>query len=349
MTQRVPRTLVSAHVGAASPLRGAERRTALKTLASLAAASGAASVSPWVRAQSWPSRPVRWVLPSAAGSAPDIIARMLSEKLSAVLGQQVIIDNRPGAAGNIAAQHVARSAPDGYTFLFGQASTLAVNPYTFKSTGFDADRDFAAVISIGVSPFMFAVTPSLKAQSMAELIALARAEPGKLSFATSASRNLSHISGEMLKATAGINMVHVPYKGSQQAAADTVAGLTHLYIDSIPAMSSYAQSGRLRVIGVSARNRVPGFESVPTINETLPSFEAVGWFAVVAPAGTPTEIIERTNRELNAILAQPEVGRRMRGFGMFDFGGTSAELDRFMKAERSKWAKVMREARIEPE
>jgi tripartite-type tricarboxylate transporter receptor subunit TctC len=184
---------------------------------------------------------------------------------------------------------------------------------------------------------------------MAELIALARAEPGKLSFATSASRNLSHISGEMLKATAGINMVHVPYKGSQQAAADTVAGLTHLYIDSIPAMSSYAQSGRLRVIGVTARSRVPGFESVPTVNETLPGFEAVGWFAIVAPAGTPADVIARTNRELNTILAQPDVGQRMRGFGMFDFGGSSADLDRFMKSERSKWAKVMHEARIEPE
>jgi tripartite-type tricarboxylate transporter receptor subunit TctC len=334
---------VRSEAGRPTPARG--RRTAVKALAALVVAAQ----GPAARAQAWPARPIRWVLPSAAGSAPDIIARMLSEKLSAVLGQQVVIDNRPGAAGNIAAQHVARSAADGYTFLFGQASTLAINPYTFKTTGFDADRDFAAVISMGVSPFMFAVTPSLNAQSIAELIALARAEPGKLSFATSASRNLSHISGEMLKATAGINMVHVPYKGSQQAAADTVAGLTHLYIDSIPAMSSYAQSGRLRVIGVSARTRVPGFESVPTINETLPGFEAVGWFAVVAPAGTPADIVERVNRELNAILGQPEVGQRMRGFGMFDFGGSAADLDRFMKAERSKWAKVMREARIEPE
>jgi len=327
----------------APPAQG--RRRALRAVSALAVAAA----SPLASAQAWPARPIRWVLPSAAGSAPDIIARMLSDKLSAALGQQIIIDNRPGAAGNIAAQTVARSAPDGYTFLFGQASTLAINPYTFKSTGFDADRDFAAVISIGVSPFMFAVTPSLKAHTMAELIALARAEPGKLSFATSASRNLSHISGEMLKATAGIDMVHVPYKGSQQAAADTVAGLTHLYIDSIPAMSSYAQSGRLRVIGVTARSRVPGFESVPTVNETLPGFEAVGWFALVAPAGTPPEVISRSNRELNTILGQPDVGQRMRGFGMFDFGGSSADLDQFMKSERSKWAKVMREARIEPE
>ena len=345
MTERDSKVFDSVVVNQAST----GRRVALKAIASLATAGGIASMTQRAHAQAWPARPVRWVLPSAAGSAPDIIARMLSDKLSAALGQQVIIDNRPGAAGNIAAQTVARSTPDGYSFLFGQASTLAVNPYTFKSTGFDADRDFAAVINIGVSPFMFAVTPSLKAETMADLIALARAEPGKLSFATSASRNLSHISGEMLKATAGINMVHVPYKGSQQAAADTVAGLTHLYIDSIPAMSSYAQSGRLRVIGVSARTRVPGFEAIPTINETLPGFEAVGWFALVAPAGTPADIIERTNRELNAILAQPEVGQRMRGFGMFDFGGSAADLDRFMKAERAKWARVMREARIEPE
>jgi tripartite-type tricarboxylate transporter receptor subunit TctC len=301
------------------------------------------------QAQAWPSKPIRWVLPSAAGSAPDIIARLLSEKLVPELGQQVVIDNRPGAAGNIAAQAVARATPDGYTYLFGQASTLAVNPYTFKSTGFDADRDFAAVISIGVSPFMIGVNPELKVNTVAQLVALAKAQPGKLSFATSASRNLSHITGEMLKSVTGIDMLHVPYKGSPQAAQDTIAGQTQLFIDSIPTMSAFIKSGRLKVVGVSSARRMPGFEDVPAIAETIPGFEAVGWFAIVAPANTPADIIARMNKEMNSILAIPDVAQRMRQFGMFEYGGSAAELDRFMRSERSKWARVMREAKIEPE
>lgn len=300
-------------------------------------------------AQAWPSKPVRWVVPAAPGSAPDIIARILTDKVTPELGQQILVDNRPGAAGNIAAQAVARSPADGYTYLFGQASTLAVNPYTFKSTGFDADRDFVGVISIGVSPFMFAVTPTVRANTVAEFVALAKQQPGRISFATSSSRNLSHISGEMLKSAAGIDMVHVPYKGSQQAATDTVSGATQLYIDSIPAMAAHIQSGRLRVIGVTAPRRVPGFENIPAFSETLPGFEAVGWFAIVAPAGTPADIVGAMNREVNKVLAQPDVAQRMRQFGMFDYGGTPADLDRFMRAERTKWARVIREARIEPE
>lgn len=300
-------------------------------------------------AQAWPAKPVRWILPSAAGSAPDIIARLLSERLAQSWGQQVIVDNRPGAAGNVAAQAAARAPADGYTFFFGQASTLAINPYTFKSVGFDADRDFIGVVNIGVSPFMLAVTPQVKAGSVAELIALAKAEPGRLSFATSASRNLSHITGEMIKSAAGIEMVHVPYKGSPQAAQDTIAGQTQLYIDSIPAMAAHIQSGRLRVIGVSAERRVPGFEAIPTVAETLPGFAAVGWFAIVAPAGTPAETVARVNRDVNAVLAAPDIATRMRQFGMFDGGGAPETLDRFMKSERTKWARVIRDARIEPE
>ncbi|NBR29777.1 MAG: tripartite tricarboxylate transporter substrate binding protein, partial [Betaproteobacteria bacterium] len=177
----------------------------------------------------------------------------------------------------------------------------------------------------------------------------AKAQPGKLSFATSASRNLSHITGEMLKSVTGIDMLHVPYKGSPQAAQDTIAGQTQLFIDSIPTMSAFIKSGRLKVVGVSSARRMPGFEDVPAIAETIPGFEAVGWFAIVAPANTPADIIARMNKEMNTILAIPDVAQRMRQFGMFEYGGSAAELDRFMRSERSKWARVMREARIEPE
>lgn len=300
-------------------------------------------------AQTWPARPVRWIHTSPPGSAADIIARVLSERLSASWGQQVIIDNRPGAAGNIAAQAAARAAADGYNYFFGVASTLAVNPYTFKSLPFDAERDFAPVASIGISPFMIAVNPAVPLKSIGELIAFARSQPGKLSYATSGSRNLPHITGELLKHSAGIDMLNVPYKGSPAAAQDTIAGRTEIYIDSVPAMAAHVASGRLRILGVTASRRIAGFEAIPAVAETIADFAAVGWFALLAPAGTPPEIITRVNADVNAVLAIPEIAVRMRQFGVFDGGGTPDQLDRFLRAERSRWQKVIRDAKIEPE
>ena len=319
------------------------------TLGALCAWQAAAQGGPQGSHANWPTRSVRLIVSQAAGGAPDIVARLVSERLSRNWNQQVIVDNRPGSGNVIGAQVAARAPADGYTLFFATAAALVTNPYTFKSPGFDADRDFAAVISIGVSPFMIGVNPELKINTVAQLVALAKAQPGKLSFATSASRNLSHITGEMLKSVTGIDMLHVPYKGSPQAAQDTIAGQTQLFIDSIPTMSAFIKSGRLKVVGVSSARRMPGFEDVPAIAETIPGFEAVGWFAIVAPANTPADIIARMNKEMNSILAIPDDAQRMRQFGMFEYGGSAAELDRFMRSERSKWARVMREAKIEPE
>ena len=300
-------------------------------------------------AQAWPTKPVRWILPSAAGSAPDVVARLLGDRLSTVWGQQVLIDNRPGAAGNIAAVATRNSTPDGYTYFFAQASTMAVNPFTFKSIPFDPDKDFAGVITIGLSPFMFGLNTALPITSVPELIAYAKANPGKLSFATSASRNLSHISGELLKGVAGIDMLHVPYKGSPQAAQDAISGQVQIFIDSIPTMSAHIQSGRLRVVGVTSPKRVPGYESIPTFAETLPGFSAVGWFALLAPAATPRDAINRVNKDINAVLAIPEIAQRMHTLGMFDGGGTPEGLDSFLRTERAKWQRVIRDAKFELE
>ena len=300
-------------------------------------------------AQAWPERPVRWIHTSPPGSSADIVARVLSEPLGARWGRSVIIDNRPGAAGNIAAQAAARSAPDGYNYFFGVASTLAVNPSTFKTVPFDAERDFVGVAHLGVSPFMIAVNPSLPVTTVAELVALAKERPGKLAFATSGVRNLPHITGELFKAIAGIDMLNVPYKGSPQAVQSLIASDTQVYFDSVPALAPHIGGGRLRVLGVSSARRLPGFESIPAIGETLPGFVAVGWFALVAPAGTPAEVIARVNRDINSVLAQPEVARRMRELGVFDGGGPPQELDRFMAAERARWKKVVRDAGIDPE
>jgi tripartite-type tricarboxylate transporter receptor subunit TctC len=300
-------------------------------------------------AQAWPERPVRWIHTSPPGSSADIIARVLSEPLALRWGRQVIIDNRPGAAGNIAAQAAARSAPDGYNYFFGVASTLAVNPYTMKSVPFDAERDFVGVANIGVSPFMIAVHPALPVNSVADLIRQAKDNPGKLSFATSGTRNLPHITGELFKRSARIDMLNVPYKGSPQAVQSLIAGDTQVYFDSVPALAQHIPGGRVRVIGVSAGKRLTGFESIPTVAETLPGFIAVGWFALVAPAGTPPELVRRVNGDVNAVLAQPEMAHRMRELGVFEGGGTPAEVDAFMRNERARWQKVTRDAGIEPE
>jgi tripartite-type tricarboxylate transporter receptor subunit TctC len=301
------------------------------------------------QAQTWPERPVRWIHTSPPGSSADIVARVLSEPLATRWGRQVIIDNRPGAAGNIAAQAAARAAPDGYNYFFGVASTLAVNPYTFKSVPFDAERDFVGVANLGVSPFMIAVNALVQAKTLAELIALAKAQPGKLAFATSGPRNLPSITGELFKATAGIDMLNVPYKGSPQAVQSLIAGETQVYIDSVPALAPHLAGGRLRVLGVTSPRRIAGFESIPAVAETLPGFAAVGWFALLAPAGTPGEIVLRVNQDLDAVLALPGVAQRMRELGVFEGGGSPQELDRFMREERARWQKVIREAGIEPE
>jgi tripartite-type tricarboxylate transporter receptor subunit TctC len=261
----------------------------------------------------------------------------------------VITDNRPGAAGNIAAQAAARASPDGYNYLFGVASTLAVNPFTLKTVPFDVERDFAPVALIGLSPFMIAVNPTLPVTSMAELITVAKAKPSKLTFATPASRNLQHITGELLKHRAGIDMLNIPYKGSPAAAQDTIAGQTDIYIDSVPAMAAHVSSGRLRVIAVTSPRRVPGFDSIPTVAETVAGFAAVGWFALLAPVGTPAEAIARVNRDVNAVLAQPETAQRLQQLGVFDGGGTPHQLQRFLRSEREQWQRVIRDAGIEPE
>ena len=303
----------------------------------------------YAQAQAWPSKPIRWVLPSAAGSAPDIIARLLSEKLVPELGQQVVIDNRPGAAGNIAAQAVARAAPDGYTYLFGQASTLAVNPYTFKSTGFDADRDFAAVISIGVSPFMIGVNPELKVNTVAQLVALAKAQPGKLSFATSASRNLSHITGEMLKSVTGIDMLHVPYKGSGAVYPDLMAGRVTLLTDVMGSALGQVKGGKVRALGITSLQRSRTLPDVPTIAEQgYPGFEFGTWFGFFAPAATPPDAVKKLEAAVLQALQTEAVKERLNAVGAQLLPGPGAAFAKWYLNDVERWAKLVREGRLQP-
>jgi tripartite-type tricarboxylate transporter receptor subunit TctC len=300
-------------------------------------------------AQTWPAKPVKFHVAGAAGSAPDIIARLIGEDLARIWGEQVVVENRPGAAGNLGTAAAAKAPADGYNILFGQAAPLALNQHTFKSLPFDAEKDFVPVVMVGLSPMMIAVNSDLPVKSVSDLIALAKAQPGKINFGTSSQRNIPHLTGVMLASMAGVQLVHVPYKSNQQAAAETMAGLTQVYVDGIPPIVGHLKAGRLRVIAVSSAQRLSNFPDVPAVSETLPGFQFGGWFAILAPAGTPREVVERLNRDANTVLRAPAMVERLRGFGVYDPGGTPEELAAFLRNERASYAQAVKAARIEPE
>jgi tripartite-type tricarboxylate transporter receptor subunit TctC len=308
----------------------------------------AALASAAAGAQTWPSRPVRMIVPQAAGGLPDIVARVVSGQLSQALGQQVFIENRAGDE-IMGTQAVARAAPDGYTYLFAPASVLVINQYIAKILPYSAEDDFASVAMVGLSPLALIASPELNVNSLAQFIALAKANPGKLAFASPGLRTLPGMLGEMLKIRTGIDVLHVPYKGAQ-GVQDTVAGRTQLTIQGIPAIAAVVQRGQLRALAVSSPRRLPELPDVPSFSETLPGFEFNGWFAVVAPTGTPRAAIQRMNLELNRILLDGEMEQRLRALGIYTEGtGTPEDVDAFLKSERAFWSRVVRELKIEPE
>jgi len=299
-------------------------------------------------AQSWPSRPVRLIVPQAAGGMPDIVARVISSPLSRELGQQVLVDNRAGD-GNLGAQAAARAAADGYTYLFAPASVLAINPYMAKILPYSPEDDFASVAMVGLSPLALIASPELNVNTLAQLIELAKANPGKLAFTSPGQRTLPGMLGEMLKIRAGIRLLHVPDK-SAQGVQDTIAGRIQLSIQGIPAIAAVVQRGQLRALAVSSPRRIPELPDVPTFSETMPGFEFNGWFAVVAPTGTPRAAIERMNLEFNRLLLDGEMEQRLRALGIYTEGtGPPEEIDAFLKSERAFWSRVVRELKIEPE
>ena len=265
-------------------------------------------------AQSWPSRPVRMIVPQAAGGTPDIVARVISGRLSRELGQQVLVENRAGD-GTLGAQAVARAAADGYTYLFAPASVLAINQYMAKILPYSPEDDFASVAMVGLSPLALIASPELNVNSLAQLIALAKANRDKIAFASPGLRTLPGMLGEMLKIRAGISLLDVPYKGAQ-GVQDTVAGRTQLSIQGIPAIAAVVQRGQLRALAVSSPRRLPELPDVPTFSETLPGFAFNGWFAVVAPTGAPRQAIQRMNLEFNRILLDGEMEQRLRALGV---------------------------------
>jgi len=292
----------------------------------------------------YPTKPVRLVVPFPACGTTDIIARATAQKLSEAWGQQVIVDNRPGAGGNIGSELVAKSAPDGYTLLMGTVGTHAINPSLYAKMPYDHVKDFAPVILVAGVPNVLVVNPELPVKSVPELIAYAKANPGKLNFASSGSGTSIHLSGELFKAMTGVQMTHVPYKGSAPALTDLVGGQVQLMFDNLPSSLAFIKAGKLRALAVTSTTRAAALPDVPTVADFVPGFEASSWFGVLAPAGTPPAVIAKVNGEVAKWLATPEAKEKLTAQGANVAGGSPQDFAKHIQAETAKWAKVVKES-----
>jgi len=299
------------------------------------------------RAQSsFPSRNVTLVVPFPPGGPTDVTARLLADRLAQVLGRAVIIDNHAGASGNLAAALVARASPDGHTLLFGTGGTHGANPALYKEPGYDPIKSFAPVAWVTRSPNIVVVNPSFPAKTIKDLIDLAKAQPGKLSSAAPGYGSTPHMAGELFKIAAGIDIVHVPYKGSGPALNDVVGGHIPIMFDGVPSSLPLVRAGQLRALGITALERLPSAPDIPTIAETIPGFEADGWFAVYAPAGTPHAVVAKLNAAINETLQSAELRKRYADLGAVCVGGTPEVLRDRVASEVKKWAEVIAKAGI---
>jgi tripartite-type tricarboxylate transporter receptor subunit TctC len=301
-------------------------------------------------ADQWPTRPVKLVVPFAAGGTTDILARVVAAKVSEEYGQQFIVENKTGAGGNIAADYVAKAEPDGYTFVVGTPGTHAINQFVFKNMTYDQARDIAPVIIIARVPNLFSVTNALPVKSVAEFIAYAKSKSGELFYGTPGLGSTAHVSTELFKSMTGVEMTHVPYKGSAPALTDLIAGRVQLMIDNLPAAQPFAESGSIRPIAVSSAKRWPGFPDLPTIAEAgVPGYEASSWFTIGAPAKTSKEIIGKLNASVDKFLKTEDGIARLRKLGAEPAGGSPEDMRAYVLAETEKWGKVAKFAGIKPE
>ena len=293
-------------------------------------------------AQAWPVKPVRYIVPFPPAGATDILARNVADRLSPALGQQVVVENRPGAAGNVGTDFVAKSAPDGYTILMlTVAQTISETLYT--KLPFSLTRHFSSAAMVARVPNVMVVHPSVPAKTVQEFIALAKSRPGQINFASSGSGTSIHMSAELFKMMTGVNMVHIPYKGSGPALVDLIAGQVSVMFDNLTSSIGHINSGRLRPIAITTANRYPGLPKLPTVAESgVPGFEASAWFGVVLPAGSPREAIVRLNTEINRVVSAPEMRERFDQLGAIPAPGTPEEFTAHIRSEIDKWAKVVK-------
>ena len=297
--------------------------------------------------QEFPTKTVRIIVPFAPGGSTDIFARYIAEKLAPALGKPVVVENRAGASGNIGAEAVAHAPPDGHTLLMATTGVMAINNALFANMPFDAAKDLEPVIFAASITNVLVVARDFPAKSAAELIAMAKAKPGSLSFGSSGAGSSTHLSSELFKSMAGIDMLHVPYKGSSQAIADLLGGRISMLIDNMPGAIGFINDGRLRALGVTGSQRSPALPDVPTIAESaIPGYESLSWSGIAAPAGTPKEVIARLNREIAAVLAQPDIREKFAQAGADTIGGSPQQFADHIRSEREKWSKLIRDRGI---
>ena len=293
----------------------------------------------------WPSKPITYVVPFAAGGTTDVLARLIGQKLSVALGQPVVVENKPGAGGNIGSDFVSKAAPDGYTILGGTISSHAINPSLYPKMPYDAVKSFVPITLIGTNPLVLIVPPSSKSTTLKELIAAAKAKPG-MTFASAGNGTSQHLAGEMLKGAAGIEITHVPYKGSGPAIQDLMGGQVDMMFDTTVVAAPQIKAGKVRPLAVTSARRLKGFD-IPTMTEAgLPGYEVTSWQGIFAPAATPPAIVARLNSEIVKILNMPDVRERMESLGVDPVANTSEEFAAFQKAEIAKWAKVVKEGNV---
>jgi tripartite-type tricarboxylate transporter receptor subunit TctC len=295
--------------------------------------------------ESFPQKPVHFVVGFTPGGPSDILARALGQKLAEAWSQQVLIENRPGAGGNVAAEAVAKSAPDGYTWLLGNNSILATNQSLYRTLGYDPVKDFAPVALVAIQPNILVVNPQLPVHSVKELIAFAKTHPGKLNYASSGSGAAAHLAGELFKAMTGVDMVHVPYKGAQPALTDVIAGQAQLMFATSASAIPYIKAGRLRALAVTTARRSASVPELPTVSEAgVPGFEAITWHGVVVPSATPAALVERLNRDVVGVLSDPELRERLASLGAETAPGTPRDFADYIAREIPKWTQVVKDS-----
>ncbi|AVA34965.1 tripartite-type tricarboxylate transporter receptor subunit TctC [Cupriavidus metallidurans] len=314
-----------------------------QVVAMLAATASLAAIPAAQANDAYPSKPIRMVVGFPSGGAPDILARIFSEKIS--LGQPVVVDNKPGAGGNIGAETVARSAPDGYTLALGTVGTHSINGALYSKMPYDMVKDFTPVILLASTPNVLVVHPSVPAKNVQELIALAKAKPGQLTFGTPGIGTSLHVAGELFNTMAGTKIEHVPYKGRAMAIPDLLGGHITMMFDNLPSALPVVKEGKLRALGVTSAQRSTSAPDIPTIAEQgLPGYEATSWFAVFVPAHTPKEIVAKLNAEMNRIFTLSDVQTKLKTLGLDPILGTPEKLAEYQRSEIAKWAKVVKDS-----
>ena len=322
------------------------RRTIIRT-AVLALCAAAVPFAPQAAAQAWPSKPITYVVPFPAGGTTDVLARIIGQKLGPALGTTIVVENKPGAGGNVGSEFVARAAPDGYTILGGTISSHSINVSLYPKLPYDPVTSFQPITLIGTNPNILVVPASSPYKSVQDVTAALKAKPGSLSYASAGNGTSQHLSAELYKFLAGIDMVHIPYKGSGPAIQDVMGGQVPMMFDTSVVAGPHIESGRLRALAVTSGKRASAFPNVPTMAESgVPGYDVVSWQAIFAPAGTPKPIVDRLHAELAKILQDPEVRDRLAKLGLDPSGMTPAELTAFQRTEIDKWAKVIKAANI---